>query len=233
MNNFVHRPHRGFGRVPPRVTDVYHRVTCRHNVEIEIWPPRAEVRFADDETANPANTQLRFDATLYNSRQGVLWEVRDLAGNPGKGTIDISGLYRAPPKGLIQSGTTDIVIATAREDRLRRAYAWVTLVGVGPAQAMIEVRPKHATLFYQTGSHNSYIADSNKRRQFAAVVRNGSGTIEWVVNNTVSGTGPWFLYVAPNSGGTATATIRARLQANHAVFDEAKVQLQDYFWPGL
>lgn len=237
MSNFVHRPlpHRPIGKSPPRITDVYHSVTCRHRVEIEVWPPRAEVRFTNDATANPANTQLRFEATIYNSDQGVLWEVRDLAGNPGKGTIDAAGLYRAPPKGAISNGTTEIIIATAREDRMRQAYAWVTLVGVGPAEAVVEIRPKHATLYYRTGANNSYMDDSNKMRQFDSVLRNCSGAIEWLVNpgTAVSGTGTWFLYETPNNGGSSTITIRARLQADHSVFDDAKVHLLNYSWPGL
>ena len=235
MSNFTHRPlpHRPVGKSPSRVTDVYHSVTCRHQVEIEVWPPRAEVRFANDATANPADMHLRFEATIYNSDQGVLWEVRDPAGNPGKGSIDAAGLYRAPPKGAIPNGTTDIVIATAREDRMRRAYAWVTLVGVGPAQALVEIRPKHATLYYRTGANNNFMDDSNKMRQFDAVVRNGSGVIEWLVNNALSGTGTWFLYQTPNNGGSSTITIRARLQADHSVFDDSKVHLLNYSWPGL
>ena len=64
--------------------------------------------------------------------------------------------------------------------------------------------------------------DSNKMRQFDAVVRNGSGVIEWLVNNALSGTGTWFLYETPNSGGSSTITLRARLQADHSVFDERK-----------
>jgi hypothetical protein len=236
VNNFSHRPfrpHRPAGPVT-RVTDVYHRITSRHQVEIEVQPPRAQVHFADGSTANPADTQTRFEAIVYNSDQGYFWEVRDLAGNPGMGTIDASGLYRAPAKGLLANGTTEIIVATSREDRMRRAYAWVTLVGDGPARATVEIRPKHATLYYGQGFNNNFMDDSNKMRQFDATVRNGAGGIEWLVNNAPpSATGPWFLYQTPNNGGTATVTIRARLQADHSIFDEAKVQLLNYSWPGL
>ncbi len=127
-----HGRHGRFGGEHCGIIDVYHHMVCRHRVEIEVWPARAELDFQDEWTANPINTQFRFDTTVYNSEQGCLWEVRDPSGNPGLGTIDESGLYRAPPKGTLANGTTEIIVATAREDRLRKAYAWVTLVGVGP-----------------------------------------------------------------------------------------------------
>jgi hypothetical protein len=235
VNNFSHRPfrqHRPAGPVT-RVTDVYHRITWRHQVEIEVQPPRAQVHFADGSTANPADTQTRFAAIVYNSDQGCLWEVRDPAGNPGIGSIDASGLYRAPAKGLLAHGTSEIIVATSREDRMRRAYAWVTLVGDGPAKAIVEIRPKHATLYYKQGANNDFMDNSNKMRQFDATVRNGTGGIEWLVNNASSGTGPWLLYQTPINGGTTTVTIRAQLQADNSIFDEAKVQLLNYSWPGL
>ena len=91
--------HHRRGRHRGVVTDVYHHIVCRHQVEIEVWPPRAEVHFRDDWTANVATTQVRFEAQVYNSTQGYVWDVRDINGGPGQGTIDASGLYRAPPKG--------------------------------------------------------------------------------------------------------------------------------------
>ena len=111
---------------------VHHHVVCRHQVEIEVWPPRGEVHFRDDWTANPASAQIRFEAQVYNSSQGFTWDVRGMGGGPGQGTIDASGLYRAPPKGALASGTTELVVATSREEPLRKAFAWVTLVGLGP-----------------------------------------------------------------------------------------------------
>ena len=238
MTNLLHgRPgaHRFAARIG-RVIDVYHRVVCRHQIEIEVWPPRAEVHFADDWTANPASTQTRFGATVYNSNQGYLWEVRALDGSPGQGTIDISGLYRAPPKGALQNGFTEVIVATAREDRLRKAFAWVTLVGFGPepvAASTVDISPKRLNLYYQQGANNNFMDDSNKMRRFSAIVHNGTGVIEWLVNNVFAGTGSSFLYQTPNTGGTNTVTIRARLQAQPSIFDEAHVQQLNYVWPGL
>src|SRR3569833_74990 len=117
---------------------VRRQVVCKHQVEIEVWPPRAQASFGDDWTADPATSQVRFEADVYNSSQGHTWSVRALDGSAGKGSIDASGLYRAPPKGLLASGTTELVVATAREDPLRTAFAWVTLVGVGPKPAPIQ-----------------------------------------------------------------------------------------------
>jgi hypothetical protein len=235
--NVLHRPFgRRFAGPNERVTDVYHRVICRHQVEIEVWPPRAEVHFHDDWTANPIDTQTRFEAIVYNSNQGHLWEVRDINGNPGLGTIDASGLYQAPPKGALANGHTEVVVATAREDRLRKAYAWVTLVGVGPepvTAATVDIWPKRVNLYYRQGANNNYMDDSNKMRQFGAILRNSAGSIEWLVDNVLqAGTSPWFLYQMPNTGSTKTTTIRARLQGQPSIFDEAKVLQLNYSWPG-
>lgn len=237
MTNLLHhRP--GAHRFPARHTvDVYHRVVCRHQVEIEVWPPRAEVHFADDWTANPVGTQTRFEATVYNSNQGYLWEVRAPDGSPGQGTIDVSGLYRAPPKGALQSGATEIIVATAREDRLRKAFAWVTLVGLGPEPVTaptIDISPKRLNLYYQQGFNNNYIDDSNKMRRFSATVHNATGVIQWqVVGTMLGGTGPTFLYHTPNAGGANTVRIQAWLQAQPSILDEAHIEQLNYVWPGL
>ena len=236
-----HLPHHPFGKHHfagrnERVTDVYHHIECRHRVEIEVWPPRVEIHFGDDWTANPIDTQTRLEALVFNSDQGHLWEVRHLDGSPGQGTIDASGLYRAPPKGALASGFTEVVVATSREDRLRKAYAWVTLVGVGPQPVTaptLDIWPKRANLYYQQGANNNYMDASNKVRQFGVIVRNSTGSIEWLVNNVSSGVGPWFLYKSPATGGTnAVTNIQARLQAQPSIFDEARVLLLNYTWPG-
>ncbi len=217
-----------------RITDVYHRIVCRHQVEIEVWPPRAEVHFADDWTANPAGKQVRFEATVINSDQGVLWDVHQPDGSPGLGSIDATGLYTPPSKGFIAGGTTEIVVATAREDRLRKAFAWVTLVGIGPqptAIPSIEIYPKNINLYYRSGASNQYMDSANKQRLFRAVLYDGSGTINWKVNGIASGSGSWLEYQAPNSGGGGVVTIRAELGGNPSVFDEGRIDLLNYSWP--
>lgn len=229
-----HHPH---GRRHGVVTDVHHHIVCRHQVEIEVWPPRAEVHFRDDWTANPATAQVRFEAQVYNSSQGYTWDVRDIAGGPGQGTIDASGLYHAPGKGALASGTTELVVATSREDPLRKAFAWVTLVGLGPRPAdapEVAVFPHRVNLYYRTGFNNNMIDDCNKQHQFEATVFNTGAQVEWLVNGVLQGTvGPWFLYQAPNSGGSAVVTVRSRLQGNPGVFADAKVSLFNYDWPGV
>jgi hypothetical protein len=225
-----------------RVTDIYHRIECRQQVEIEVWPARAELSFGDDWTANPISTQTRFEAIVYNSDQGYLWEVRALDGNPGLGTIDASGVYRAPPKGSLPNGFTEIIVATCREDRLRKAYAWVTLVGIGPQplpEPTVEIWPKRVTLYYAQGHNNNYIDDSNKMRQFQATPRNTSApTVQWYFDTPgggthAGGTGEWFLYRSPDVGGTTTVPVRVQLQANASIFDEATVLLRNYDVPPL
>lgn len=239
MGHRHHHQHRHghFGRGDGGVTDVYHHIVCRHRVEIEVWPARAELNFRDEWTANPINTQFRFDATLYNSEQGCLWEVRDPSGNSGQGTIDETGLYRAPLKGTLASGTTEIIVATAREDRLRKAYAWVTLVGVGPEPVTppsVDIWPKRLDLYYRQGADNAYIDDCNKMREFGATVRDSSAQVEWLVDGTLQATGsPWFLYQTPATGSTRIVTIRARLQGQPSVYDDAKILQRNYDWPGI
>jgi hypothetical protein len=230
----VHRPHPRHDTTGRRITDVYHRIICRHQVEVEIWPPRAEVHFLDDWTANPADKQVRFEATIVNSDQGVLWEVHQPDGSPGIGTIDATGLYTPPNKGFTGSGATEIVVATAREDRLRKAFSWVTLVGVGPQAAAIPsigIYPKNINLYYWSGASNQYMDVSNKLRQFRAILYDGTGTIDWFVNGAASGSGDWFVYQAPGTGGGAVVTVRAQLSGQPSVFDEASVVELNYSWP--
>jgi hypothetical protein len=229
-HNFRRRFH------PGREADVYHHVVWRHRVEIEVWPAHAEINFQDEWTANPIDTQVRFESQVYNSTQGCLWEVRDINGNPGQGTIDASGLYRAPPKGALASGTTEIVVASAREDPLRKAFAWVTLIGVGPRPVTppeVTVWPKRVNLYYAQGANNDYIDDCNKRCEFSSTAYDTSAQTEWLVDAVLQGVvGPTFVYGAPNSGGAAMVTVRAQLQGQPAVFDEATVFQRNYNWPG-
>ena len=81
----------------PTITEVTHHVVARHQVEIEIFPPRVELAFRDERFVNPINTQYRFEARVFNSRLGASWQVLNPAGGPGAGTIDSQGLYQAGP----------------------------------------------------------------------------------------------------------------------------------------
>jgi hypothetical protein len=225
---------------PPHiVTHVTHHVVLRHRVEVEIYPPRVELAFRDEKWVNPITTQARFEALVYNSTAGVAWEVLSPSGGPGAGSIDQQGLYRAPLKGSLASAHTDLVAATAVEDLLRKAFAWVTVLGEGPEPApipAIEIWPKRVSLYYRQGSHNAYIDESNKQQLFSASPRFAGATgIDWLVNGVVqaSGSAPVFLYQAPAAGATAQVTVRARLSSHPTVHDDAKVSLLNYFWPGL
>ncbi len=220
----------------PCVTQVRRQIVCRPQAEIEVWPPRAQVNFSDDWTANPATSQVRFEAQVYNSSQGHIWEVHAIDGGPGHGTIDASGLYHAPAKGALTSGTTDLVVASARADPLRKAFAWVTLTGVGPRPAeapALTLFPRSRNLYYRQGANNDMIDDCNKRCQFQAVTFNTGAQVEWFVNGGSQGVGSWFLYQTPSSGGADVVTVRAQLQGNTGVFDEAKISQLNYDWPGV
>lgn len=226
--------------------DVMHHVITRHQVAIEIWPPRGEVHFRDDRAVNPINTQVRFEAKLYNtaSSAAVQWDVLNTAGNPGAGSVDASGLYRAPNKGTLPSGHTDIVVATAVEDPLRKAFAWVTLVGVGPApapQPSILIWPRLAYVYYPDNAspsdRNEFIDASNTRQLFQATLRDApSSNVEWLVDGALQANSPptaAFRYDVPGSGTTKTVVVTARLAADHAVKDEAKVVQINYRWPRM
>jgi hypothetical protein len=229
-------PHRPPHYQPP--IDIVHHVVCRHQVEVEVMPARATLYWRDEGWIDPTDTQIRFDAVVYNADTGVTWQVLAPDGSPGKGMIDPSGLYRAPDKGTLPSGTTDIVIATARADPLRKAFAWVTLVGLGPAPApvpRIEIWPKRSTLYYRTGANNDYMDVSNKQQLFRAFLTNAPDQqVRWTVDGAVQiGTEPWLLYQAPNVGGEALVTVRAQVVAAPLAQDDAKIILLNYNWPGL
>lgn len=226
-----------------------HHVVCEHVVAIEVWPAEAEVNFLDDRYVDPVNTQIRFNAVVYNSPSGVAtWEVAAPNGGPGYGSIDARGLYTAPPKGSLPHGTTEMVIATAADDPLRKAIAWVTLVGLGPEPALkarVEVWPQQVSLYCRRdssdGGHNEFIDVSNKMQMFRAQVHNSSSTdVDWYVQvgggaRVLSGgPEPWFLYQAPWDGADGTVVhITAELQDDPAVMGEARAILINYRWPGI
>ena len=220
---------------------VIHDVVCQHQTEVEVWPARAEVYFLDERFVDPVNTKVRFQAAVYNSLSSkVHWEVQDLSGHPGAGTIDSTGLYLAPPKGTLAHGTTEIIIATSAESPFRKAYAFVTLIGDGPEplpQPTIEIFPKQVSLYYPQGHDNAYIDESNTRQLFRAIARPDSEAgVEWLVDAIVQGgTGlkSWFLYQVSGSGNMKVTTVSVRLQGSPTIIDEAKVIQMNYEWPGL
>ena len=223
---------------------VMHHAVWRHRVEVAVSPPRAELYFHDERWIDSVNTQLRFEATVFNSDRGSTWEVVSPSGGPGAGTISATGLYQAPNKGALASGTTDIVVATARDDPLRKAYAWVTLLGLGPLPApepRIEIWPKHVTLYcWSPPFDNAYIDDSNKLQVFRAFPRHAANpAVAWSVDvGTVipyATDTTWCTFLAPNtvaspnSGGATVATVTAKLAAGASA--DARIVLLNYVWP--
>jgi hypothetical protein len=217
---------------------IAHRIVCRHRVEVEVAPARATLYFGDERWIDPVNTQARFEAIVFNADSGVNWSVLAPGGGPGAGAIDATGLYRAPAKGGLASGATDVVVATARADPLRKAFAWVTLVGEGPLAApepRVEIWPKRGAIYYRTGQDNSYIDPSNMKLLFRAILFDAPGApVQWRVNGGVQGgADPWFLYEAPAFGGESTTTVSVEVAGAPATRDDAKVLLLNYSWPGL
>jgi len=80
---------------------VCHHVICQHRIEVEVWPAAAEVSLRDERYAQPLEAHVQFSASVYNSPSNrVTWQVLDLDGGPGAGTIDAAGLlYRARQSG--------------------------------------------------------------------------------------------------------------------------------------
>ncbi|MBN2035140.1 MAG: hypothetical protein JW768_00225 [Chitinispirillaceae bacterium] len=224
--------------------DVHHYIQCEHQVEIEVWPATAEVYFGDERYADPATTQVRFEAAVYNAPTSrVIWEVRDTNGNPGMGVIDHMGVYHAPAKGGLKSGTTEIVCATAAHDPLRKAFAYVIIVGRGPAPAPVPtmlVLPKSAMIYYpanvSSGVHNEYMGPSNTMQLFHAVITNTRDReVIWKFNNVeqTDHCFPWIRYTASGSGNAAIVRIRAILKSNPLIWDEAELRIANYSWPGI
>lgn len=220
-----------------------HRIVCRQQVEIELWPANAEVYFSDEDRIDPVNTQVRFDAAVYNAPDcRVTWSVRAPDGSPGRGQIDATGLYNAPDKDGLSSGLTDVIVATAVADPMRQAFGFVTVVGRGPRPAptpTILLLPQRIVLYHRTG-HNDYIDESNSEHIFMAIVAHSNDPVDWLIGGTVQlandatrlfGYNPAVM-PAP-IGPDGTVTIAARLTTNATVTSSAKVYLADYDWPGI
>ena len=237
MNPTLMRTH----RPPCRFRRFDHWMVCQHQVEIEVWPASAEVYFRDERYANPINTQVRFDAAVYNAPNcEVKWEVRALDGSPGQGQVDSTGLYTAPDKDGLNSGLTQIVVATAVADPKRQAFAYVTLVGRGPEPppvATVLILPQRVNLYYRLGGDSAWIDDSNKVQVFRAVVQNSPSNLNWFVGASAvpeAEHGPLFYFSpAAASGSDTFIPIRAQLATDATVKSEAKVVLVNYTWPGI
>ncbi|MBS0172102.1 MAG: hypothetical protein JSR62_17285 [Nitrospira sp.] len=222
-------------------TKVVRHLVCQHRIEVELWPAKAEVYFCDEHDVDPVNTYVRFEAAVFNgSTSRVEWTVERAGGGPAAGSIDSTGLYVAPPKGLLPYSLTDMVVATSAEDPLRKAVAFVTVIGHGPAPlppAQIEIAPKQIYLYYPEGQDNAYMDLSNTMQMFRAFPRHSDSlAVEWLVDGMVqagAGPDPWFLYRLIGTGSIKTTTVTARLKNHPLVEDAAKVIQLNYSWPGL
>jgi hypothetical protein len=125
------------------------------------------------------------------------------------------------------------------EDPLRKAFAFVTLIGRGPLPPPVprlEIAPKQISLYYPEDYDNAYIDSSNTRQLFRAFLRDSPPQpVEWLLDGVVQATGPdpWYLYTVTGSGDVLMRTIKVRLQSDHAIADDAKVIQINYSWPGL
>lgn len=224
-------------------------MVCQHRIEVEVWPGSAEVYYRDERYADPLNTQVMFSAAVYNARTSkVIWQVTDLNGGPGTGTIDAAGLYTAPLKGSLPYTLTDIVVAASADDPMRKAYARVAVIGPGPElkpAPKIDIYPKKATIYYPDNNsgqvNNEHMDASNKVQFFRASIRNAPGEkVDWLVDGAVkkSGCDTWYLFDLAKEGyhlgsNGKTVKVAVRLQSDHNVLDEAIAVLENYSWPEL
>jgi hypothetical protein len=222
-----------------------HHLICQHQIEVEIWPPSAEVYFEDERYSDPANSQIRFDATVYNaSTDRVIWSVQNLNGEQGAGSIDSTGLYVAPHKGSFVHGTTDLIVASSSEDRFRRAYAFVTLIGAGPEPkpaAKVEIYPKVTELYFPRTKN--FIDESNTKQVFHALVKNHvNQNVVWTATSNPNISSPFtlmpdintptcLLSLNTSSDSFNWIEIKAALTDDATIFDEAKVVPIHYYWP--
>lgn len=215
---------------------VHHDIICQHQVEVEVWPAVAEVYYQDERYIDPVNTQVQFDAVVYNApTDKVTWQVRSLSGGPGAGTIDAAGLYKSPPKGMLPHGLTDIIVATSVDNPFRKAYARVSLIGRGPEPPPIpklEIFPRWTHLYRDSGYHNDHIDESNTMQLFQTIIRNTTSKVKWQTNDGPSSVeGSSYLYKP--TGFSNPVTITASLVDDPSIKDEAKVILINYSWPGI
>ncbi len=219
---------------------------CQHRIEVDVWPPTAEVCFWDERFAHPYNTAVRFEAHVFNAPTNrVTWEVLNPAGGPGAGAIDAAGLYMAPKKGSLDARFTDLVVATSVDDPSRKAVAKVTVAGLGPLpppHPHIEVYPRRVHLYYPAGpeavnGQNLHIDSSNTMQLFRALVRHAPvSDVTWSVDGgpvVVAGTGEEYLYKLTGTGAALTFHLQAALQSDSTVAAHATVSLLNYHWPGI
>ncbi|MCP4605576.1 MAG: hypothetical protein GY847_34485 [Proteobacteria bacterium] len=222
---------------------VVHDVECRHRVEVEVWPPNAEVYYNQDRYVDPVNTQVQFDAAVYNGSSRVTWSVKNIHGGPGAGTINPSGLYTSPPTGI--HGTTDVVTATPTSDPTRKAFAFVTLIGRGPEPApepKIIVYPKQAYLYYppqnMVSDLNRFIDASNTMQLFRVDTMNANGQeLKWEFSSLLGFTYDLFNdkrccdIRITGTGVTNRIDIKVSLENNAIVYDDASFFISNYKWP--
>jgi hypothetical protein len=231
----------------PQVKRRFHRLECRHRIEVEVYPNTGQVYFADERSVDSACTQFRFQATVFNSKTAeVHWSVESINGGPGAGTIDARGLYLAPKKNGHSFPFTEIIVARSAEDPDRKAMATITVAGKGPLDpppAVIRLSPRRCTIYRegvapQNRCNNEYIDKGNYCRTFCARLFNRASAIRWRVDNVIQvlpsyGDTTIFTYYANSSTTVGTHRVRAELIDDTNVYDEAEVVVTDYGWGGL
>lgn len=243
MHDPYHRHHRHTHRTIP--------VECVHRIEVEVYPSSGQVYFADERYVDPACTQLRFDATVFNAQSGMVeWLLAAEDGGSALGTIDHNGLYRAPAFPSVftpgaPNSFTEVITARSVEDPSRMAQAFVTVSGKGPLPPplpVIRISPRRCTV-YRAGNepdskNNTHIDKGNFQQSFVAERYHSTAPIVWKVNGSVQSPGSGtdtrrFTFNTESFTVPNVYRIRAELSTDSTVFDEVEAVVTDYHWGGL
>lgn len=166
----------------------------------------------------PVSGTIQFTASISGaSNKQASWSVNNIpGGNPGLGSIDANGLYRAPA--TAPNPRTVRITATSQVDWTKSASADITITD----QVVVTINPSSAGLFTST------------QQQFMATVTGSANTaVNWTVNgvaggNNVSGKiDTAGLYTAPALvPNPPTVNITATSQASPASSASAAVTIK-------
>ncbi len=185
--------------------------------------PRTTITLTPNNARVPIGSTLQFRATVANAANpGVRWIINDTpGGNSSIGTVDATGLYRAPAQ--MPPNPSVLVKAISMADPNAVAFALVVFQKAAESQkTKVTVTPERSSV--RVGG----------MQQFAAKVEGSANQqVKWLVNDVEGGnasTGtisPAGLYTAPPKKPTpAMVRVKAISVADPAASDQAAVSVE-------